>query len=281
MLTAVEELVLEDLGHGWPERRIGLEQVVDEILGLDADLVARYGVLVLLDLGVGVLETRGLKGRLADQQRVEYAAERPHVHLVRVALLVEHLGRDIVGRAAQGLLALALEVHLGGEAEVADLELHVVVEEQVAELEIAMDDLVVVQVLAGEHNLTHEVARLGLADRAASLVHLHERAAATQLEYDVDVLVVLEERVELDNVLMVDSAMDGDLLGHLLFLMLLGEQLLGDDLAGEDVLGGHVGELVAASEAALAQELALEVAIAALRVEYHIGYGYVLFAAGL
>ena len=57
-------------------------------------------VLVLLDLGVRVLEATGLKRRLANEQCVQNAAERPHVNLVRVALFVEYLGRDVVWCAA-------------------------------------------------------------------------------------------------------------------------------------------------------------------------------------
>ena len=68
---------------------------------------------------------------------------------------------------------------------------------------------------------------------------------------------------------------------YLLFLVRLGEQLLGHDLAREYLLGGHVGELVAAREAALAQKLALQVSRVRGRIDHDVGYGDVLLAAGL
>ena len=51
--------------------------------------------------------------RFAHKESVEDAAQRPDVHLVAVALLAEHLGRDVVGGPAQRLLPLAVIVHLG------------------------------------------------------------------------------------------------------------------------------------------------------------------------
>ncbi len=232
----MEELVLKNLGHGWTRARIGLKQTIDQILGLRADLVRRNGILVLFDLGVRVLQAAGLKRWLSDQQCVQNTTQRPNVHLVRVALLVEDLGRDVVRRAAQSLFAFALEIDACGQAKVADLELHVVVEEQVAQLQVTVNDFVVVQVLTSQDDLTHKIAGLGLSDGLTSLVHLHERSPATQLQDNVHVLIVLEERVELDNVLVMHGAVYGNLLGHLLLLVLLGEQLLRHDLASVDLL---------------------------------------------
>lgn len=278
-VTAVEKVVLQNHAHGRSRVGIGLEQRVDQILRLRTHLVLRNGVLVLLDLGIRVLQTTGLERRLANQQRVQNAAQRPHVDLVRVALFVEHLGRYIVGRAAQSLFPLALKVNSGRQTEIANLELHVVVQKQVAQLQVSVNDFVVVQVLAREHYLPHEVARLGLRDRFAPLVHFHEGAAAAQLQYDVHVLIVLEKGVKLDNVLMMDGPVNGDLLGHFLFLMLLGEQLFGHDFARVNLFRIQVGELVAAGEAALAQEFAAHVAHICGRVDDNVRNGNVLFAS--
>ena len=68
---------------------------------------------------------------------------------------------------------------------------------------------------------------------------------------------------------------------YFLFLVLLGQQLLGYDLAGEDLLRVHLGQLVAAREAALAEEFALHVAVAGGGVDDDVRYGNVLLAARL
>lgn len=49
---------------------------------------------------------------------VQNAAQGPDVHLEAVALLAQHLGGDVVRRPAQRLLPLAVELDLGGQAEV-------------------------------------------------------------------------------------------------------------------------------------------------------------------
>ena len=105
---------------------------------------------------------------------VQDAADGPDVDLEAVALLAEDLGRDVVGRAAERLLALAVVLEPRGQAKVADLELHVVVEEEVAQLQVAVDDALPVQVLHAQQQLAHEVARLRLRDRLAPLVQLHQ-----------------------------------------------------------------------------------------------------------
>ena len=66
----------------------------------------------------------------------------------------KHLGRDVIRRSTDCALLLAVEIELGGQAEVAQLDLHLVVEEQVAQLQISMDDSVLVQVLQSMDNLS-------------------------------------------------------------------------------------------------------------------------------
>ncbi|RNA09349.1 hypothetical protein BpHYR1_033181 [Brachionus plicatilis] len=216
-----KELVLQYLTHSGPEIGISLEQIVDQSFCRSAHLIRRNGVLIFFYLGIGVFEATGLEGWLANQQRVQNASQRPHVHF----------------------------------------------------LQVPVDDLVVVQILARLDYLPHEVARLGLSDRLASLVHFHETAPATQLQYYVHVVFVFEKRVELDNVLMVDGPVDRYFLGHFFLLVLLGQQLFADYFSRENLFGVHLGELVAASEAALAKKLSLHVPVARGRIDHDVRDG--------
>ncbi len=71
--------------------------------------------------------------------RLQNDADGPHVHLVAVPVLVlQDFGRDVVRRAADGFLLLALELQFGGQAEVAQFDLHLVVQEQVAQLQTSV-----------------------------------------------------------------------------------------------------------------------------------------------
>ena len=129
--------------------------------------------------------------------------------------------------------------------------LHVVVEEYISQLEIPVDDLGLVDVLAPEEDLIHEVSRLWLRDGLSSLVQLHERPPPAQLEHHVHEVGVLEVGEELDDVLMSELLVQDDLLRHLFTLVRLHEQRLGDDLSGEDFARREVLQLVAFRESAL------------------------------
>lgn len=61
-----------------------------------------------------------------------------------------------------------------------NLDLHILVEEEVAQLEIAVDDAVVVEVLAALDGLAHEVARLRLRHCLTALVQLQQRLQETE-----------------------------------------------------------------------------------------------------
>jgi len=98
--TLGEKVEGEYFVDGGAEAGLGLEQLGDEVARRAAHLGGDV-VLVGLDALVGLLERLRLEGRLADEQREQDAAQGPGVHLVAVALLVQHLGRDVVRRAAQ------------------------------------------------------------------------------------------------------------------------------------------------------------------------------------
>ena len=84
------------------------------------------------------------------------------------------LGGDVVGSAAHGPLFLVGELELGGQAEVADLDVHGAVEEDVAKLEVPVDDPVRVHVLYAGDQLKHEEAGFLCGQSFAFFNHLAE-----------------------------------------------------------------------------------------------------------
>ena len=129
--------------------------------------------------------------------------------------------------------------------------LHVVVEEDISQFEIPVDDLGLVDILAPEEDLIHEVSRLGLRDGLSPLVELHERPPPAQLENNVYEVGVLEVGEKLDDVRVGERLVQDDLLRHLFTLVRLHEQRLGDDLSGENLTRREVPQLVAFRESAL------------------------------
>ena len=77
-----------------------LEQFEDEFFGQGSDFGWNV-IFVVLDACVCVLECLGLEGGLPHQEGVEDAPQRPDVHLVAVALLLQDFGGNVVGGAAK------------------------------------------------------------------------------------------------------------------------------------------------------------------------------------
>ena len=128
----------------WSPLRISRQDSLDEVSSRVRNVdVVRERIAVLADAPVSCLHVGRLERRFSNNERVDYDAQRPNIHLVRVAALAfEDLGGDIVRRTANRALLLTIKVKLRGKAKVAQFDLHLVVEEEVAEFEVTMDDSV-------------------------------------------------------------------------------------------------------------------------------------------
>ena len=131
-------------------------------------------------------------------------------------LSLEHLRGDIVGRTADRALALTVELELGRQTEVTDLDLHLVVKEEVAELEISVDDAMTVKVFDCRTDLIDVTLDFELVEALPTAQQLVQRLVLAQLEENIDVLCVLEEVFEADDVVLVEGAMDLDFRHQLL-----------------------------------------------------------------
>ena len=99
-----------------------LQQFVDELFGQRSNFWWDV-VLIVFDPLVSVFESLSFERWLADQQCVENATQRPNVHLVAVALLLQDFRRNVVGGATQGALTLTLVIHFGSQPEISKLDL--------------------------------------------------------------------------------------------------------------------------------------------------------------
>mmetsp|Transcript_85257 Transcript_85257/g.246474 ORF Transcript_85257/g.246474 Transcript_85257/m.246474 type:complete len:570 (+) Transcript_85257:804-2513(+) len=154
----------EDLVEGGAVARVRAEDGGYKLLGrVREGHGVREAVLVVLDPPVRCLDIGGLERRPPDNHRVQHHAKRPDVYLEGVpGLALQDLGSDVVGRAADRALLLAVVLKLRREAEIANLQARVRVEEQVAQLEVAVDDTSAVQVLHRNDEIIQEEHCLGL-----------------------------------------------------------------------------------------------------------------------
>lgn len=124
--------------------------------------------------------------------------------------MTEHLGRDVVGRAAHRLAALVVARQFSGKPEVAELDLHVLGQKQVAQLKVAVDDFVLVQVLHGAPNLHQVHSRLELRDFASPPQQFVKRFVAADFKQNKHVLLILEHVLEADDVRVAQRLVDVD-----------------------------------------------------------------------
>lgn len=68
-------------------------------------------------------------------------------------LALQNLRCNLVGCAADGSLALPIELQLGGQPKISNLDFHVVGKEEVAQLEVTVDHSVAVQLAESRHYL--------------------------------------------------------------------------------------------------------------------------------
>mmetsp|Transcript_24716 Transcript_24716/g.30853 ORF Transcript_24716/g.30853 Transcript_24716/m.30853 type:complete len:293 (-) Transcript_24716:24-902(-) len=244
-----------------PLSRVVVEYLRDQVACVVADRnVLGEGVRIHADALVSRLNIRGFEGGLANDERVNYDTDGPNIDFIGVTLLaLEDFWSDIVRRTANGALALAVELKLGSETEVANLDLHLVVKEEVAKLEISMNYPVAVEVLDSRADLVDVTLHFELVEALAATQKLVQGLVLAQLEKNIDILGVFEEVLEPDDVVLVEGAVDLDLRHKLLFGTGLRQSGLGDNLGRRNSLVLEISELEAAGETSLAEELALQV----------------------
>eukprot|EP00760_Papus_ankaliazontas_P023561 PhM_4_TR2067/c4_g1_i1/m.99921 len=199
--------------------------------------VLGHAVVATLDLVEEMVHVGVVEGQVTRKHDKENHTAAPHIsHEAIVALLLEDLGGDVVGCAADGLeqraVALgtaALEV---GESEITDLEVVIAVKQEVLGLEVAVGDALLVAVVRAEHELLEELPRRGLVEPLRGDNAVEELAAGDELKHKVDVVGRLQHLPELDDVLVLQHLHDGDLALQLLLHVLLGELGLVHDLDG-------------------------------------------------
>ena len=221
-----------------------LQQAEDHVLGFGADVWREGYVVVLVDdpshdfhLVVGARVGEGL---LAGEEDVGKDAEAPPVDGAGVAAGEDVLRCDVSGGATEGICLLPGLEHLG-KAKVAELGVAPLVDEDVLRLEVAVDDVVSVEVLEGEDDggdvelgnvfvdaLEHFEAlckaggeqavglELHVDGRGVADQHVHQVAAGHQVEEKVQVVLILEGTILPDAKRVGQVAGDGLLAEHVL-----------------------------------------------------------------
>mmetsp|Transcript_4320 Transcript_4320/g.13711 ORF Transcript_4320/g.13711 Transcript_4320/m.13711 type:complete len:300 (-) Transcript_4320:314-1213(-) len=144
--------------------RVFAEDGADEAFGLHGYFQVRWETVeISLDSLVGLLDILGLERGLADEHGVQDDPQRPNIDLEAVPeFAVEDLRRDVVGRPAHGLFTLVGVLEFGREAKVADADVVAVGEKYVAQFQVAVYDVLRLEVCHAVQQLQHDLLGEGL-----------------------------------------------------------------------------------------------------------------------
>ena len=252
-----EAMALEFLGvvrRSQPMTRVAIEEAFDEVAALGAEGVTGEADLAEGDVLVHLLRLLGVEGTPTATHLEDQDAERPKIHHLGVAVLVqEDLGGQVLGRAAEGVGRVVLGQVRLGETEVAEGDMAVGIQQDILRFEISIDDVVLMQVLQRQD-------QLGDVEFGPMLVEV------TVL---LEVPEELPTRHEVRNEVEVGGGLEGELQAHdegrvrggrahedvafahgMGHLFLLHDDLLGQHLHGVDALRVLFPNLIHLSEGA-------------------------------
>mmetsp|Transcript_33002 Transcript_33002/g.96319 ORF Transcript_33002/g.96319 Transcript_33002/m.96319 type:complete len:227 (+) Transcript_33002:250-930(+) len=157
-------------------------------------------------------------------------------------LIVNHLGREVIERAAEGLPQVAMR-ELLTPSEVGELRHATVKQEDVLGLDVTVDNIERVQVVQGAGHLREDRGGLGVRELPSSAERPEERAARCVLKQQADAAAVLEAVQEPEDVRMPQLRLRPRLPLEVLSHAVLRYELLRDDLHRVHGASPLVGDL--------------------------------------
>ena len=173
---------------GYPLRGVDHKHTSDQLLELEGELaVIRKPIQPALDFLVQSVGVQTFKGGLSDGEHVQNDPQGPDIRRVLVAaILIQNLGRNIIGRPADRESPFFGRLELHRQAEVAQLYAHVFGKKEVPELQIPVHDLAAVEVNDRQQQLVKVVLDLVLGQRFALFVNMVQSFVLAQLQNDIN-----------------------------------------------------------------------------------------------
>ena len=156
--------------------------------------------------------------RLADKKLVRQDTQTPKIHFLIVVVLgcsrLDHLRGQVVQGTTHRSTTTVGGVHT--PAEIGDLDLAVDAHEDVLRLDVAVDDVLAVEVAQGARHLGDVLRGLPLGEAVLAAQVLIQLTLGGELEDQEDPLAVVEVAEQLQDVGVPQVALDLDLAPHLL-----------------------------------------------------------------
>lgn len=173
---------------------------------------------------------------LANQKLIRQHAETPQVNLFVVVIVLssrlDHLRWQIVQGTTHGLSPAVGSVHT--PAEVRDLDLVVYTDENVLRLDVAMNDVLAVEVPKSRGHLCDVTGSFPFWESVLSAKVLIQLTLGSELKNQEDTLAIVEVTVHLKNVGVTKVALDLDLTTNLFLDVVVLQLVLVQDLQAAD-----------------------------------------------
>lgn len=176
------------------------------------------------------------KGSLAAQELVGQDTQAPEVNLFVVKVFgrarFNHLWREVIEGTAHGLSSAVGGMHT--PAKVGNLEFAMDTDQNILGLDVAVNDVLPVQITQGRRHLGNVLGRLPLGEAVFFAQVFIELSLAGKLEDQKDALAIVKVAKELENVGMAQVGLDLNLAAHLLLYAAVLNLALVQHLQGAD-----------------------------------------------
>lgn len=194
-----EELVRSNLFPGLGTVvRVLLEQPPNQVLTRFADGEGEVDLLFLDGLGDFALVVR-VKWREAANHLVQQTAQRVEVHGLVVWVPEEHLGTEVLGRAAEGVAVLVASTEFFGKAEVSEFDVARDANQNVLGLQVSVQHVLLVQHFEGLHDLHDVEGRHAFGQFVSLTQEVKQLATHTKVHDEEQFGLVLEGPVEVND----------------------------------------------------------------------------------
>ena len=248
-------LVVQNAFEGDPLLRVHVDDLSQQVLGVAAESL-RDLELAAYDPVVELVEVVVVEGQVAGEHGVEHDSQRPDIGLDGVVFLFgEHFWWRVAGRAA-GSFYFLISLVEPPEPEVDELHLHLVfAQQQVLGLEVAVDDVLGVEVLQRVDDLNKKSERGFFVEVLSRDDEVVQLSAAHVLHDEEDAAGALDDVVELNDVGVGDGLGDLQFAQDPVVVFLVHDFVLVEDFDGDEVVGGQELAEADLAESALADFL--------------------------
>lgn len=183
---------------------------------------------------------------------IDQSAEGPPINFLVVALATQYFGCDVLGRATEGMCFGVKSKSCLAQSKIDEANMALHVEQQVFGLEIAIHNVVVVQIAEGQHDFSGVEPSALFTEIVVAREVIKQLAAVEVIDHHIEVQLGLKSVLEIDQERVI-NVFQNLVLSHRVFHgIALDHVVFANDFHREDVTRVFLAHLKHFAEAAFA-----------------------------